>query len=101
MAKGANGTKRAYGLAWPKGKATVEGPQKPAIYEFGPRADSEPRRYIRRMPEGLTENEKKVWQRMTWYKPYPIKDVVTGLRQAASSPKRSPKSDGEGCKSKT
>jgi hypothetical protein len=60
MAKGSNGTKRAYGLAWAKGKATVQGPQKPAVYESGPNADSAPRPYIRRMPEGLTENEKNV-----------------------------------------
>ena len=74
MAKGANGTARAWGLAWVKGKVPVEGPQKPAIYESGPKADSAPRSYVRRMPEGLTEYEKKVWRKSLWLRQWRYTD---------------------------
>ena len=74
MAKGANGTQRAYGLAWAKEKAAVEGLQKPAIYESGPKADSTPRPYVRRMPEGLTEYEKKVWRKSLWLRQWRYTD---------------------------
>lgn len=65
MAKGPNGTRRAYGPADMGAAWSATGPKTSAIYHFGREVESSaPKRpRQRRMPEGLTEYEKKIWRR--------------------------------------
>lgn len=63
MAKGAHGTKRAFGQAWVESLG-AHGMKPPSIYNSGSRLDGQCFTPREAMPEGLTEYEKKVWRKL-------------------------------------